>query len=115
MSYSDKVHDVFAPRGQAPGLQGRFVLLAPLPLQVAWAGKPFRLQVEQDCVSKELRLFAKDLECERAGQYSAYLLATSGKPAELSQRMFTEGILCESRPGYGMFRQLVRDGRARAL
>jgi hypothetical protein len=115
MSYSDKVHDVFASRGQAPALSGRFVLLAPLPLHVAWAGRPFRFQVEQDGVSKELRLFAKDVECERAGQYSAYLLATSGKQADLDRRMFNDGIDCESRPGFGMFRQLVRDGRARAL
>jgi hypothetical protein len=115
MIYSDKVHDVFAPRGQAPALSGRFVLLTPLPLQVEWAGKAFRFQVEQDGVSKELRLFAKDVECERAGQYSAYLLATSGKPEDLKRSMLSDGITCESRPGYEMFSQLVRDGRARAL
>jgi hypothetical protein len=115
MSNSDKLHDVFVPRGQAPGLSGRFVLLAPLPLHVAWAGRPYRIQIEQDSVSKELRLFAKDIELEATGLYSAYLLATSGKQADLDQRVFSDGMTCESRPGYGMFKQLVRDGRAKAL
>ena len=115
MSYSERIQNVFAPRGQAATLSGRFVLLAPLPVEVGWAGKPYRLQVEQEPVSKELRLFAKDIEQERSGFYSAFLLATSGKQADLDRRMFNDGIDCEGRPGFGMFRQLVRDGRARAL
>ena len=115
MSYFGKTQNVLAPRRQAPGLSGRFILLAPLPLRVEWAGRPFRFQVEQDSVSKELRLFAKDVELERAGSYSAFLLATSGKQADLDRRMFSDGIDCESRPGFGMFRQLVSDGKARAL
>ena len=115
MSYSAKIKDVFAPRHQPPSPSGRFIFLAPLPVEVGWAGRAYRMQIEQDSVSKELRLFAKDVEQERIGLYSAVLLATSGKQADLDQRMFNDGILCESRPGYGMFRQLVRDGRARAV
>ncbi len=115
VSYSTKVQDIFAPRGGAPNPVGRFILLTPPPLEVAWAGKPFRFQIETDSVSKELRLFAVDVQCEKAGSYSAYLLATSGKKADFDRRMFVEGITCESRPGYGMFSQLVRDKRAKAM
>jgi hypothetical protein len=115
VSYSSKVQDIFAPRGQSPSLSDRFVLLEPPPLEVSLAGRLFRFQIETDSVSKELRLFAVDLQCEKAGSYSAYLLATSGKKADFDRRMFVEGILSESRPGNGMFRQLVRDGRARSL
>jgi hypothetical protein len=115
VSYSDKVQDIFAPKGGAPALSGRFVLLAPPPLEVVWEGRPYRFQVEQESVSKELRLFAVDVKREKDGNYSAYLLATSGKKTDFESRMFTEGITSESRPGYGMFRQLVRDGKARAL
>jgi hypothetical protein len=58
MSYSDKVQEVFAPRRQALSPSGRFILLAPLPIEVGWAGKAYRLQVEQEPVSKEIRLAA---------------------------------------------------------
>lgn len=115
MSYSDKVQDVFAPLRQSPSPSGRFILLAPLPVEVGWAGKAYRLHVEQEPVSRELRLFAKDIEQERSGLYSAFLLATASKEADLDRRIFNDGITCESRPGYGMFSQLVKDGRARAL
>jgi hypothetical protein len=115
MSYAAKVQDVFAPRPQTPSASGRFILLAPLPVEVDWAGKAYRLHVEQEPVSKELRLFAKDVELERSGLYSAYLLATASKERDLNRRIFNDGINCESRPGYGMFSQLVKDGRARAL
>jgi hypothetical protein len=113
--YSDKVQNVMAPQGQAAPLSGRFVLLAPPPLQVAWAGKQYRFQVEQESVSKEWRLFAVDVDCERSGSYSAYLLATSGKKADFESQMFTGGVASESRPSFGMFRQLVRDGRAKEV
>jgi len=115
VSYSTKVQDIFAPRSGASNPVGRFILLTPPPLEVAWAGKPFRFQIESDSVSKELRLFAVDVQCETAGSYSAYLLATSGKKADFDRRMFVVGITCESRPGYGMFSQLARDGRAKGL
>ena len=115
MSYSDKVQNVMAPRGHAAPLNGRFVLLAPPPLQVAWAGKQYRFQVEQESVSKEWRLFAVDVECERLGSYSAYLLTTSGKKADFERQLFTDGVTSESRPSFGMFRQLLRDGRAKEV
>ena len=115
MSHSDKVQNVTAPRGHAEPLNGRFVLLAPLPLQVAWAGKQYRFQVEQESVSKEWRLFAVDVECERSGSYSAYLLTTSGKKADFERHLFIDGVTSESRPSFGMFRQLLRDGRAKEV
>ena len=110
LSYSDKVQNVMAPRGHAAPLNGRFVLLAPPPLQVAWAGKQYRFQVEQESVSKEWRLFAVDVECD-----SAYLLATSGKKADFERHLFIDGVTSESRPSFGMFRQLQRDGRAKEV
>jgi hypothetical protein len=115
LSYSDKVQNVMAPGGHAAPLNGRFVLLAPPPLQVAWAGKQYRFQVEQESVSKEWRLFAVDVECERSGSYSAYLLATSGKKADFERHLFIDGVTSESRPSFGMFRQLQRDGRAKEV
>jgi hypothetical protein len=115
MSYSAKVQDVVAPHRLAPSSSGRFILLAPLPVEVDWAGKVFRLHMEQEPVSKELRLFAKDVEQERRGLYSAYLLASAGKERDLSRRIFIDGITCESRPGYGMFSQLEKEGLAKAL
>ncbi len=115
MSRSTKVQDVFAPRRRGASLSGRFILLGPLPVEVGWAGKIYRLQVEQEPVSRELRLFAKDIEQERSGQYAAYLLATASKETDLDRRIFNDGITCDSRPGYGIFSQLVREGMARAL
>ena len=115
LSYSDKVQNVMTPRGHAAPLNGRFILLVPPPLQVAWAGKQYRFQVEQESVSKEWRLFAVDVECERLGSYSAYLLATSGKKADFERHLFIDGVTSESRPSFGMFRQLQRDGRAREV
>jgi hypothetical protein len=115
MSNSDKIQAVFAPRTRDPSPSGRFVLLSPLPLEVAWGGKAYRLHVEREAVSKELRLFAKDIGQERKGQYAAYLLATASEASDLDRRIFNDGITCESRPGYGMFSQLVSEGRARAF
>ena len=71
--------------------------------------------MDQEPVSKELRLFAKDIEQERSGFYSAYLLATAGKERYLERRIFNDGITGESRPGCGMFSQLVKDGRREGL
>jgi hypothetical protein len=61
------------------------------------------------------RVFAKDIEQERSGLYSAYLLATANNETDLDHRIFNDGITCESRPGYGIFSQLAKDGRARVL
>ena len=56
-----------------------------------------------------------DVECERLGSYSAYLLTTSGKKADFERHLFIDGVTSESRPSFGMFRQLQRDGRAREV
>ncbi len=90
----------------------KFILLESPPVQVVWAGKQYRVQIEREPVSQELRLFAVDVQCQC---YSAYLLMTSGKQADFDRRMFTDGVESESRPSVGLFRQLVADGKARAV
>ena len=115
MSYSDKVQDVFASGRQAPSPSGRFVLLEPLPLEVLSCGRPYRIQIETESVSGESRLLGVDLTAERAGSYSAYLVATPAREAALEARIISEGIESQGRAGFGMFSQLVREGRARAL
>jgi hypothetical protein len=115
MSYSAKVQDIFAPGRQAPSPSGRFVLLEPLPLEVLSFGRPYRLQIETESVSGESRLLGVDLTAERAGSYSAYLVATPARKATLEAKITFQGIESQGRAGFGMFTQLVREGRARAL
>jgi hypothetical protein len=89
---------------------GRFVLCR-LPLEVV-CGVRYEIQVEQESVSKELRLFARDIE---SPSYRAYLVTTASKREDLDRRMFIEGLLIESRPVYAIFQALVGAGKARAV
>jgi hypothetical protein len=44
-----------------------------------------------------------------------YLLTTSGKQVDFERKLFSDGVTSESRPSFGMFRQLQRDGRAKEV
>lgn len=97
----------------APKDAGTFVLVAPVPLEVAWHDRRFRLQVESESISGECRLPAVDLAAER-GTYSAYLIAQPARESVLEAQMKGDGLKCQGRAGFALFEVLVKEGRAMA-
>lgn len=118
VSYSDKVQEVFAPtgdRGWSPPT-ARFVLLEKLPIEVTAKGEDFRIQAENESVSKGWRLFAVDLASEKAGRYRAWLLHTTGSLEAMETQMHSTGLPGNAKQGgFAIFKQLVREGRAKEL
>lgn len=118
LNYSDKVQEIFAPAGGHTRKDSttRFVLLEESPLDVAVKGVSYRIQIEQESVSKEWRLFAVNLESAKAGNYSAWLLQTAASKEAIEKRMFCEGLeFNPNQGGFGIFKQLVRSGYAKEL
>jgi hypothetical protein len=85
------------PQPRYPGVReptptGTVVLLTPLPVTVDWEGRPYRLQIEQESVSGESRLLGVDVTAERAGSYSAFLVALPGRRPALEAKIRGDGI-----------------------
>lgn len=92
----------------------RFILLKALPMDVTVKGINFRLQVEQESVSGGCRLMAVALGRKEGS--SAWLCATAGKREDLERLMFYGGLKFNPEQGaFGVFEELVRDGRAKEL
>jgi hypothetical protein len=100
----------------SPSQPHRIVFLLRVPFFFTFNERLFHTEFRNDASSRQCRVFAVDVEEQKAGQGEECLLAAAATEADLNELIYTTGIVEDpATVRSAMFMNMIRDGLAKDL